>query len=1430
MASASTCVPAPVLSSLNGLEGLATWNHQDRSILIGLAATAVTLWWFGWYVLFSARARAIKGVSLLRRCAFYYCVSVGAFGAIRGIWDTGRLLLVGAAFHNLMEWGFLAHVWLDQKTAPLFFRAAVFYSWCVITITAVLLPQLLQSVAFEQTLGIQCDYFLALSYGLAWATRRHISKDIGAMWRSAFFASLLHFFQIWPLVAGSVLGPCHPLSRVLEFLLTTGSMPCFYFYTDFALQWDEQKFGSTLTGADGESDQPLYETLPNGNIKILEFIPSFGKGSIKAGTGKRHNPYQAANHWNALANCVAVGLLLGLLTIGGAGSLPRCTTPTIFPCPAAGGAPAPAAAPLPLHPGGSIYHLANPPPSPSVVEQPFALSAAPQTPVTPHLPPSAAAPGPPPLHHEGHAYSSLSGAAVVGLLGVLGTGAAVAVVLMQQLSEAGIDLPGFLEGLGGGGGKPAAGPGSSAPGSGDPGSSSGPAGGPDSASKPVDPAPADGDGGSGSASKPTDSAPATADAAPEAVNPSKPSPGDPAAPSESPAGTNASAAPPAEPYFSKGPFKKLKTNAPLPEGYRLATAEEAKAAWGAQVKPLMQQWDIVQLDGGYAEGSGYGGQAFSGTRPNTPGFGDRLVAYDPTTIPPAAKPSAGPSPGPSASTGGSDSAAKPTDSAPAPADATPEAVKPDKPAPGEPAAPSATPEALKRLPVPQPDRLQAYLHAGLPASYSGGTAWKDISGHGRHFKWDSTPKLSDGVFQRVDLAGAAAVGPPSNSFALGDGKQGYTMCLVLQHIDRPNTGIRPAWGFAFWDINNDGHGVSSHVPWSDYNIYFDNSFADKQTDGSTTRIFAAVTALDYPRLNVLVFRRQSDANGGKMSFWVNGAKVAESATRGADLHLGPRAATLCDNQVAHLQAFAVYNAGLTDEEIQKLTAHCRAFGTPAFEAPDAPKPRPVPQPDSLQAYLHAGLPDSYAGGTAWKDLSGNNRHFKWDSTPKLSDGVFQRVDRAGGKALGPPSNSFGLGDGKQGYTMCLVMQSVGLPTTLTWGFVFRHIDNPRQPHGVSCHVPWSDKTIYFDNMFSLIDKQADGSTTRLTVAAAKLDSTGLNVIVFRREADADGGKMSIWIGGVKVAESATRGAGLRLGPDAVTVCEAQVANVQAFAAYNAPLTDEQIQQLMAHYKAFGTPAFQAPEAVKRQRVPQLGSLQAYLHAGLPESYAGGTAWKDLSGHSRHFKWDSTPNLVDGWFQRVDLAGGKAIGPPSNTFDLGDGKQGHTVVMVQQSCNISTSNGFCFFNVYGDGHGLHSHIYWPDSAIYYDCSYGIPQTDGSTGRIIVPGDKWNINIHHVLVFRRESDANGGKLSVWGNGVKLSESTERGSALELGPLPVWVSQGQIANVQAFATYNVPLTDAEIQQLTAHYTAFGSPAFEAPGASASDEPVSTTVWPAT
>ncbi|KAK9819843.1 hypothetical protein WJX72_003157 [[Myrmecia] bisecta] len=210
-----------------------------------------------------------------------------------------------------------------MATAPKFFRGAGFWIWLVITTAVVLLPTLLLSLAFEQTVGILCDYYLLISFATAWHTR----KDYASLWRSAFLASLLHFSQIWPLVAGTVLGPCHPASRFIEFLLVTGSMPCFYFYTDFALKWDELTFGTTYSPAGIQSADSENETLlrtPNSTDPKADGKPAKG-------------PYQARNNWGPLWLCVTLGLLLGAATILPVRFvLPQCKEPTTYPCPVKG--------------------------------------------------------------------------------------------------------------------------------------------------------------------------------------------------------------------------------------------------------------------------------------------------------------------------------------------------------------------------------------------------------------------------------------------------------------------------------------------------------------------------------------------------------------------------------------------------------------------------------------------------------------------------------------------------------------------------------------------------------------------------------------------------------------------------------------------------------------------------------------------------------------------------------------------------------------------------------------------------------------------------------------------------------------------------------------------------------------------------------------
>jgi hypothetical protein len=66
----------------------------------------------------------------------------------------------------------------------------------------------------------------------------------------------------------------------------------------------------------------------------------------------------------------------------------------------------------------------------------------------------------------------------------------------------------------------------------------------------------------------------------------------------------------------------------------------------------------------------------------------------------------------------------------------------------------------------------------------------------------------------------------------------------------------------------------------------------------------------------------------------------------------------------------------------------------------------------LQCYLDSRQPDSYPGtGLVWKDLSGNNRNFNWNTAPQFDDGRFKYIGAS--QAKGPASNSFTTPESQQ---------------------------------------------------------------------------------------------------------------------------------------------------------------------------------------------------------------------------------------------------------------------------------------------------------------------------------------------------------------------------------------------------------------------------------
>jgi hypothetical protein len=115
--------------------------------------------------------------------------------------------------------------------------------------------------------------------------------------------------------------------------------------------------------------------------------------------------------------------------------------------------------------------------------------------------------------------------------------------------------------------------------------------------------------------------------------------------------------------------------------------------------------------------------------------------------------------------------------------------------------------------------------------------------------------------------------------------------------------------------------------------------------------------------------------------------------------------------------------------------------------------------DGLACLLDAGNSKSYPGsGTSWYDISGNNRHFTWNSADWNSSGFFTMFSAGTTRiATGPASNSFGINN-TTGYTIFFIFQT----TTAGGNAGFKFRGSVGINRGIFCHPGWNNDTIYFD--------------------------------------------------------------------------------------------------------------------------------------------------------------------------------------------------------------------------------------------------------------------------------------------------------------------------------------------------------------------------------
>jgi len=273
------CIEAPKPVPYHGFQAIHQFgdpsNTKGQSVDfdVGIYATAILLWVIAYRILFSSRARNIKGISWVRWYLVWYTASTGVFALILSVFNAGKILLTAAALHNLFEWGLIGYLLFKEKIARQWFRGSVLWIWFIITVVAAI-PQVVPAFLFEQTFGLICDYLLLCIFFYCHFNRPE--KDLKNIWKYGVVAAISHFGQIWTLIIGAFNLPIPHISQVLQWTLIFSPMITFWAYYYVGILWDEYTYGTyTPDRAPASSNKsvpspsPARQLMPTWQIVVM---------------------------------------------------------------------------------------------------------------------------------------------------------------------------------------------------------------------------------------------------------------------------------------------------------------------------------------------------------------------------------------------------------------------------------------------------------------------------------------------------------------------------------------------------------------------------------------------------------------------------------------------------------------------------------------------------------------------------------------------------------------------------------------------------------------------------------------------------------------------------------------------------------------------------------------------------------------------------------------------------------------------------------------------------------------------------------------------------------------------------------------------------------------------------------------------------------
>ncbi len=439
---------------------------------------------------------------------------------------------------------------------------------------------------------------------------------------------------------------------------------------------------------------------------------------------------------------------------------------------------------------------------------------------------------------------------------------------------------------------------------------------------------------------------------------------------------------------------------------------------------------------------------------------------------------------------------------------------------------------------------------------------------------------------------------------------------------------------------------------------------------------------------------------------------------------------------------------------------------------------------SLQCYLDATRKESYSPefGYRWKDISGNNRHFDWAKPPIFGDGQMLNTIKTG-EAKGPNGNTFGLGDGSQGYAIILYSKTNSLRNS--HAFVFEGVPNF---YGIQSHITWGDNTVYFDQGWPYT------GTGRNRVQVYQPDWAEYHVWAFVRAFD---GSMKIYKDGNLIVSGVAGGCTpLNLKATPVRLNIGWDANISKFLVYNTHLMPEDVKRVSNWIISDEKKQRDLRMKAQLEKVPNsipigLG-LQCYLDS---RNYtAGSLEWKDMSGNGYDFKWSSAPQIENG---SILLSRGEyALSKKGSRMLNIDSKDTYTICWTGKTNQLSAN---VVFKIMGNNYlnrGIFAHPTWVSNQIFFDQA---GCCDDNRERVY--GDVSKFSKDYAFYCIRKTN---NERAIYVNGIKLYTRNTSGSPININDEPMIIGRDLqqnytwYGNLKNFMVYNRDLSDSEIRKL--------------------------------